>query len=179
MFHHIYPWQYHFPIVLIIQWSLYTEPKMKMQLLLDQSLNPWSSHCNQSGRHSGRQSGRRGVSGPRGDRHGCRVSQEWGVGVRNVPARCQKKRKQKTTAERQRERLVQALCQVITRIEFQSERCHWWNVVVVLFEWLFSGGLSGTDLKKTFQRVVGGGFHQWGFWIFWTWYTRWAPTSSE
>ena len=90
-----------------------------------------------------------------------------------------KKKKTKTTAERQRERLVQALCQVITRIEFQSERCHWWNVVVVLFEWLFSGGLSGTDLKKTFQRVVGGAFHQWGFWIFWTWYTRWAPTSSE
>ena len=33
--------------------------------------------------------------------------------------------------------------------------------------------------KKTFQWMVGGWFHEWGFWIFWTWYTRWAPTSYK
>ena len=36
------------------------------------------------------------------DRHGCRVSQEWGVGVRNVPARCQKKKTKNDSRETER-----------------------------------------------------------------------------
>ncbi len=95
-----------------MQWYLlyHLQNKNPWQLLFDGSLNPWSSHCNHSGRQSGRQGGRRGMSGPRGGRHGCRVSQEWGVGVRNVPA----KEAAVPTRNDRRERLLQTVCQVIT-----------------------------------------------------------------